>query len=221
MTGPRLEAPEAVDPAGPHPSVELGPFFGKEAAGVAVVPRACQVDLAVGRVEVAQDQHAVAAPPKALESFEDRAVEIELVGNATVVAVVPAALREIGVDQREPSESRDLQSTLVVEALDPQRGFHSVRLPAREEPDAAVAPPLGAREVGVPTLGRAQVGGQIPGQGPHLLEPDDLGAGAAQPGPKAFAGAGAKAVHVPGEDPNCPGARHGESGIRGSRSYWT
>src|SRR5690606_24812390 len=84
---------ERVDPARGDPAGELGALLGQKAARLRIVLRPGEVDLLVCRVEVADHQHA-AQRPKPLDALECRAVEVELVRNAAVVAVLAAALRE-------------------------------------------------------------------------------------------------------------------------------
>src|SRR5215470_14814749 len=199
VAGAGLEAPEGVDPARCLPAVELGALLGEEAARLAVLARAREVDLAVCGVEVADHEHAPPRAPQPRQAPEERGVEGELVGHAAVVAQPPAALREVGVRDREPAEVRDLEPPLRVEARLAERGLDAVRRLAREDPDAAVARPLGGDEVGREAPWRAQRCGDPVERRAHLLHADEPGAGAREPAPEPLARARPEAVHVPGE----------------------
>lgn len=204
---PRLEAPEGVDPAGLHPAVELGALLGEEAAGLPVLAWAREVDLAVRGVEVAEREHAATCAAQRLQLLHQRAAEGQLVGHAAVVAQSPAALRHVHTGHREPPEVRDQEAPLAVELGEPEPELHAVRRAPREDRHAAVAAPLGRREVRVPAARRPQARRQLLGQRAHLLERDHVRAGAAQPAQEALARAGAQPVHVPGDDAHARGAR--------------
>ena len=148
---------------------------------LAVLPRAREVDLAVGGVEVAHHEHALAAAAQALELLEERAVEVELVGHAAVVAVLAAAVRE--VDVRDDEACRSARSGAGPRRRSAARRARSRRRRARAARRARRRCSRAARRRrrGVPAGAGAQPLGQLLGCGAHLLQADDLAPRALEP----------------------------------------
>jgi hypothetical protein len=201
VSGTLLEAPEAVDPAGLQPAVDLLPLLRQKTADLPVLLGTRQIDLTVGGVEVAHHQDPAAPLAQSLYALEERPVEVELEGDAAVVTVLSVAVGEIDIGDDQAPEARHLEPPLLVEAGSAQLGLDSIRCSAGVEADAAVARPPGWREVAVPSLGFAHAFGELLAPRANLLDPDDLGAAAVQPLAEALLRAGAQSVHVPAEDP--------------------
>ena len=193
---PRFEGPEGVGPPGGQPAVDLRAFLGQKAAVLGVGLGAGEVDFSVGRVEVAHHENALAAFSQALNPLEQGAVEVELVGDAVLVA----ALGKVAVHHREAAETGDLQAPLPVEAFLAESALDPVGGAPAEEPDAAIALAFGGGEVAVPAREGADFFGQIFFEGADLLQADDLGPALGQPREEALLHAGPESVDVPGHD---------------------
>ena len=139
MSRPRLESAEGVDPAGIDPAPELRTLLRQEARSLAVLLRSRDVELRVGRVEVAHHEDVEPIFAERLDPLEERAVPVELVGHAIVAAILARAVREIAVRDHELAETRDLESALVVEMRGAEGCLDGVGLSAREQTDARIA----------------------------------------------------------------------------------
>src|SRR5690606_20889747 len=156
---PRLlpaDRAKGVDPAADQPARELLPLLGQEAAGLLVLLGPSEVDLARRGVEVAHDDDRLAGALGGVERAKEAPVEAELERDSAVVAVFPAAVGKVAIDDGQRADAGDLNATLDVHRLDAERGPHLVEGMSREEPDAAVAFALGADPVGVPAVGPAK-----------------------------------------------------------------
>src|SRR5690606_27393944 len=107
-----LEVAEGVDPTRADPTVELLALDGREAARLHVLLGAREVDLLMGRVEVAHDEDGPALDAILLEEVEDAPVERELVGDTAEVPVLAVAVREVGVHDEELTKARELKAPL-------------------------------------------------------------------------------------------------------------
>ena len=135
-----------IDPARIDPAIDLHTLFGEESTGRSIFFGSGEVDLAVSGVEVTHDEHPRAAAAQALESLEQPAVEVELVGHSAVVAIFAIPVGKVDVGDREPPEARDLDSPLGVETSLVERGVDPVGSASRVEADAAVALALRGEE---------------------------------------------------------------------------
>src|SRR6185369_4493491 len=123
-------------------------LFGEEAALLCVLFRACEIDLLVRGVEIANDEYGT-PPPQRLNAVEHGRVEGELVRHAAVVALRAAAFGEIPVDDSHFPEARGDQPTFHVEAPLAPTDHHLVRGCSRIGRHAAVRWPA-RREARMP-----------------------------------------------------------------------
>ena len=156
-----LEGAERVDPAGGEPAVDLGALLGQEAAGLRVVARPREIDLAVRGVEVADHQHAMARAAQLLDAARrarGRSRACTARGCCRGPCRCPSgsrrsrrrafrSVRAAGAPRRRSAARRASAST----ASGSRRAI---------ERDAAVAAPLRRRELDVPAAAaRAAPGG--------------------------------------------------------------
>ena len=163
----------------------------------AVLPRPRQIDLAMGGVDVAAEDHRPPLGAQPLAQRQERVVEGQFVRDAAVIA---AAVGEVAVDQREIGVVGDDGAALIVELRIAQAEAHRLRRTAREERGAAVAL-LARRAVpeGVVAGRLAHLGRELLGVAAGLLQAQDVRRGLGQPRQEAGAMGGAGAVDVPGE----------------------
>ena len=199
------EGAEGVGPARLEPVVHLRPLLGQESAVLDVCLRPGEIDLTVGGVVVADDEHRALAA-EVLHPVEDRAIEVELVGHPAVVAILPAPLGEIAVHHREgPAAGPEVggdEPPLDVEPRFLERGLDPLRLDPRVDPDPAVAPALGRRERRMPAGRRARLGRDLVRERPYLLHPEHIRLAPIEEIGKPPLHAGADAVDVPAYDPH-------------------
>ena len=192
-----VEVAEGVDITVRDQGIHPRALLGQEAGGVAVLPRPRQVDLTMGGVDIAAEDHRPPLGAQPLAQRQERVVEGEFVRDAAVIA---AAVGEVAVDQREIGVVGDDGAPLVVELRITQAETHRLRRTAREEGGAAVAF-LARRAVpeGVVAGRLAHLGRELLGVAAGFLQAQDVRRGLGQPRQEAGAMGGAGAVDVPGE----------------------
>src|SRR5690606_18773258 len=146
---PRLEGAEGVDVAHGEQAIEVFALLEQEAAGVLVLLGPGEVDLAVGRVEVAHDEDRLPGARPRGEGLEDGLIESTLEGDAAVVALLPVAVGEVDVGNGQRAEAGDLHAAFGVHRRVAEGRHDLVGGYSAEEPDPAVAGARGGREVAV------------------------------------------------------------------------
>ena len=172
---------------------------GRKPAALEVALGAGEIDFGVRGVPVSDDEHAVAAT-QALHAVEDGAVEVELVGDAAVVPVLAAALREVPVDHHDLAEARELVAALDVEARISEGVLDPVGRGARVQPHAAVARAFGRDEVRMPPRRSAHLVGKLSLERPHFLDAHDVRVRALEHVEKSLLRAGPQTIDVPAHD---------------------
>ena len=115
---PASNATEGVDPAGSDPARRVpARSLGQEAAASSRSAGAAPGRCRAGSVEIAHAPAPDSRPAAASAPARTAPVELELVGNARVVALLPVAVGKVHVGHDEPAEARELQPPLVVEAV--------------------------------------------------------------------------------------------------------
>src|SRR5690606_31360708 len=193
---------EAVDPTARQPARELLALLGEKAAGLPVLLRAREVDLARGGVEVAHHDDRLARSLRRVERAVEPAVKPQLEGHAAVVAVGAAPVREVAIDDGEPTDARDLHAPLAIHRADPERGLDPIGRAPRVEADPAVALALGAHPVRVTACRPPQRLGHLVAAAPRLLNADHVGTAGLEEAREALLRDGPHPVHVPGDDPH-------------------
>ena len=132
--------------------------------------------------------------------LRQRAIELEFVRDAAVVAFLAVAVGEVDVGDDQFSKACDLHAALVIEARVAEAGLDFVGSPAREERDSAVTRPFRGDHMHLVVLSSAQVIGDLLRVRANLLESDHIALRGGQPLGKTLRLAGANAVDVPRED---------------------
>jgi hypothetical protein len=189
----REEAKRVVVALGDEPA-HPGALALHEAGRPLVFLRAGEVDLGVGGIDVAADNHALAQAPQALRHLDELVVELELVGKPLGPH---AAIGEVDVEEMKVGQLRVDDTALAVERGGAALGGDGARLLPRIGDDAAIPLLLGEAPVGPVAVGGAHLVGELVFLDLGLLDAEDVRELGGQEIGQPLLPRGAQAVDVP------------------------